>query len=149
MCSDSSQEAEKGSTQIWILELGFRLEKTLFNCDREGWSAVPFWEWWLSGGIPLPLPIFGIIGLAKNRRKIYGAQSVAGKILSRKDLGPAKHCCPERFRLVHDLLFVGLCARSDVTRNTCGNLPGGNRRVGAHSSTRKARFEGYCVNRSR
>jgi hypothetical protein len=40
----------------------------------------------ISGVSPLPLGSIGIIELAENRQMIYGAQSLAGKILMPKNL---------------------------------------------------------------
>ena len=48
-------------------------------------SCLPFG----TGGYPLPPRIFGIIVLARNCEVILGHQQLAGKILSRKELGAA------------------------------------------------------------
>jgi hypothetical protein len=50
---------------------------------------VPFWELGGSRGYPPPPRISGIINLGENPKVIYGAQQLAGKILSRKELAPA------------------------------------------------------------
>lgn len=80
---------------------------------------VPEWEALLFLGTPSPLRISGIIDLAGNREIIYGLQLLAGKILSRSDLGhipPAssdRHYCE---RLHDDQAKLLWTARSDVTR---------------------------------
>ena len=53
---------------------------------------------WISG-VPSP-GISGIMNLAGNREVIYGAQQLAGKILSRKELAPFVH---EVLRVAQDL----------------------------------------------
>jgi len=51
-------------------------------------KQVSFWEIAVGGVSPLPLGSIGIIGLGENVYKIYGAQSVAGKILIANTLEP-------------------------------------------------------------
>ena len=80
---------------------------------------VPEWEALALLGTPPPLRISGIIDLAGNCEIIYGLQLLAGKILSRSDLGhiPPASCDRHYCERLHDdqakLLWT---ARSDVTR---------------------------------
>ena len=52
-------------------------------------------------GYPLPSRSTGIRDLAEKREVIYGAQSLTGKILSHKELGPIFHYQGARNKLQH------------------------------------------------
>ena len=57
-----------------------------------------------AGDTPSPSRSIGIIELGEDLEIIYGAQSLGGKILSPKELGPSTELLRIRFRLGYDLL---------------------------------------------
>jgi len=73
--------------------------------------------------VPLPLWSLGIIGLARNCEKIYGAQLFAGKILLSKDLRPLSFRYLYRLRLDHDRLVENRM-QGQMSQRGCGYPPG-------------------------
>jgi hypothetical protein len=66
------------------------LQKNSDVClDKQRKAAFHFGKWVQFWGIPPPPWSIGIIELGEHLRQNFGAQQLRGKILSRKDLGPA------------------------------------------------------------
>src|SRR5580692_12279334 len=65
---------------------GNRDKKCLSRSERPAFREVPIWERAAGDGHPSPSRAIGIIELGGNRKVIHGAQSFAGKILSRREL---------------------------------------------------------------
>jgi hypothetical protein len=77
-------------------------------------------------GVPPPPRSLGIIDLGAKRNLISGAQSLAGKILRSKELGPVQVPRDLRLRLDYDGL-VWLGAQGQMSQCMCGFRPGGGR----------------------
>jgi len=88
-----------------------------------GILGFPFWESdMVLGYPPPPSRSNGIIKLAENLEIISGAQSLAGKILSHKDLSPVDLFPSMPLSPWQSCASSLLCARADITSQACGFL---------------------------